>query len=396
MANDKTEIVIVRRPLEDEEEHHGGAWKIALADFMTAMMALFLVLWLYNVAPKETRTAIANYFNPITLSAALPTPKGLNDPETTPVGDAPGPAAPGSEAKSGQPRGGSQAPAGSPARERELFQDPYAILAKLAAEAPPNAPQDVAVGATGEPGRAGGDAVRDPFDPLYWHVVAPAPPKTERPTSGAMASLRPPGDIDARGMSAAVSPPSAAISKAEAADAVIAEPRAKAASVREDQSTPSAGQAPAVAGQAEAARRLGAQLGDLQGPRVEVVRTAEGLLISLTDDLAFSMFAVGSAEPQPRTVRAMEAVAHALAGRPGRIVIRGHTDGRPFRSDTYDNWRLSTARAHMAAYMLMRVGIAEARIRRIEGYASGVPRNVTDPKAAENRRVEILLEEAPR
>ncbi|MEG7747604.1 OmpA family protein, partial [Listeria monocytogenes] len=86
---------------------------------------------------------------------------------------------------------------------------------------------------------------------------------------------------------------------------------------------------------------------------------------NVTDDLNFSMFAVGSAEPRPEMVRAMERIAKALSGRPGKIVIRGHTDSRPFRSEVYDNWRLSTARAHIASYMLTRAGVDEGRIARI-------------------------------
>lgn len=42
--------------------HHGGAWKVAYADFVTAMMAFFLVMWLLG-ADEETRAAIAHYFN---------------------------------------------------------------------------------------------------------------------------------------------------------------------------------------------------------------------------------------------------------------------------------------------------------------------------------------------
>src|ERR1044072_8170794 len=42
--------------------HHGGAWKVAYADFVTAMMALFLVLWLVSQADTKLKSAIANYF----------------------------------------------------------------------------------------------------------------------------------------------------------------------------------------------------------------------------------------------------------------------------------------------------------------------------------------------
>lgn len=44
--------------------HHGGAWKVAYADFVTAMMAFFLLLWLLNVTTEEQRDGIASYFAP--------------------------------------------------------------------------------------------------------------------------------------------------------------------------------------------------------------------------------------------------------------------------------------------------------------------------------------------
>ena len=44
--------------------HHGGAWKVAYADFVTAMMAFFLLLWLLNVSTDEQKNAISNYFDP--------------------------------------------------------------------------------------------------------------------------------------------------------------------------------------------------------------------------------------------------------------------------------------------------------------------------------------------
>jgi len=42
--------------------HHGGAWKVAYADFVTAMMALFMVLWIIGQSSKEAKEAIADYF----------------------------------------------------------------------------------------------------------------------------------------------------------------------------------------------------------------------------------------------------------------------------------------------------------------------------------------------
>ena len=60
-GGDKRPIVIRRKKVV--HAHHGGAWKIALADFMTALMAYFLVLWLLSVSSEETRRGVAEYFS---------------------------------------------------------------------------------------------------------------------------------------------------------------------------------------------------------------------------------------------------------------------------------------------------------------------------------------------
>lgn len=53
--------IIVRKVIRKHEGHHGGAWKVAYADFVTAMMALFIVLWLVNT-DDTTKKAVAGYF----------------------------------------------------------------------------------------------------------------------------------------------------------------------------------------------------------------------------------------------------------------------------------------------------------------------------------------------
>ena len=55
-------IIIVKRYKKGDAAHHGGAWKVAYADFVTAMMAFFLVMWLVTAVSKEQRAAIFDYF----------------------------------------------------------------------------------------------------------------------------------------------------------------------------------------------------------------------------------------------------------------------------------------------------------------------------------------------
>jgi chemotaxis protein MotB len=57
---DKQPIIVIKRKIQ-HGGHHGGAWKVAYADFVTAMMALFIVLWLLNTS-KQLQEAIGGYF----------------------------------------------------------------------------------------------------------------------------------------------------------------------------------------------------------------------------------------------------------------------------------------------------------------------------------------------
>ena len=56
--------IIVKRKTVVEGGHHGGAWKVAYADFVTAMMAFFLLMWLLSTTDEETRLGLADYFSP--------------------------------------------------------------------------------------------------------------------------------------------------------------------------------------------------------------------------------------------------------------------------------------------------------------------------------------------
>lgn len=69
MADHPT-IIIKRKKKKAGGDHHGGQWKVAYADFMTAMMALFLIMWLLNAVTEEQMVGIANYFSPSAASTS--------------------------------------------------------------------------------------------------------------------------------------------------------------------------------------------------------------------------------------------------------------------------------------------------------------------------------------
>ena len=435
-----SEIVIVRRrpAWEDGDDHH-GVWKIAYADFMTAMMAFFLVMWLVNVTDESVRRGVAQYFNPVKLASTAPHQKGLNDPDLLGVTSKEG---------SNQDRGDLAPSAGTtedigsarqlekPAAaegsktgesgefqstysETQLFTDPYAVLDSLAgrvvmADADEPLPAAIGTGLDKEAGAQGGEAYRDPFDPLYWQFapnrgISTAnrsepmlPVRQSNDLARADADLsfeRPSADVatqtgsspEGRSVSSVAAPIAGGL------DAATGSGQLAKIGVRDGSSMPGERETQPPATTTEEIRLA---LEDTAGTalaataaRVDVSRTEAGVLVSLTDDQNFGMFALGSSEPRPELVALLERIGKVLASKSGQIVIKGHTDSIPFRSKAYDNWRLSSARAHMALYMLSRGGVNPARFDRVEGYADRDLKDPANPKSAVNRRIEILLRE---
>lgn len=409
------EIIIVRRRGDEEHGHHGGAWKIAYADFMTAMMAFFLVMWLINSSDEKTLTQVAAYFNPLKLTDKNPMPKGVHEMHDPEHGDKPEdekekkkkkgkekPSEPKEKAGEEKEKKAHQDNTGS--KEETLFSDPYGVLARLAGEA------DITKTSAGENRPGSGEAFRDPFDPAFTRQPTPdarvtAPNANEQKPQDAMS----PGPS---GTFAGSSP----LSPSEEMETVEDSPRTGNTQSKdpadkdktgiapppgtppagESDKPPPPGAAPAqkerAAVESEIAKALRASsLAAL--PNVEVTLADGGVLICLTDSISFSMFDSASAQPRPEMVVAMEKIGKVLAARKGTLVLRGHTDSRPFKAGNYDNWRLSTARAHMAYYMLVRGGVQESRVERVEGYADRVPKLPNAPEAPPNRRIEILLRE---
>jgi chemotaxis protein MotB len=61
-------IIVIRKIVKGGHAHHGGAWKVAYADFVTAMMAFFLLLWLLSAVSQDQLEGISNYFAPVSVS----------------------------------------------------------------------------------------------------------------------------------------------------------------------------------------------------------------------------------------------------------------------------------------------------------------------------------------
>ncbi|MCQ9615970.1 flagellar motor protein MotB [Paenalcaligenes niemegkensis] len=69
MSTSRPDRIVIRRKKVASPPHRGGSWKIAYADFMTAMMAFFLVMWILSLVPRDELSEIADYFRMPLLEA---------------------------------------------------------------------------------------------------------------------------------------------------------------------------------------------------------------------------------------------------------------------------------------------------------------------------------------
>ena len=157
------EIVIIRRRSSLESgETKNSVWKIAYADFMTAMMAFFLVMWLINATNQETRESVATYFNPIKLTDSTPDRKGINDARRVDPGKAVEGESKWPHPEPGQPTDALARPQPPQPRygEATLFRDPYAVLSEIAGGPPRPGQTSAALDPNRKEGLKGGEAYR--------------------------------------------------------------------------------------------------------------------------------------------------------------------------------------------------------------------------------------------
>ncbi|WP_379551825.1 flagellar motor protein MotB [Erythrobacter sp. W53] len=268
--------IIVKKITIEEGGHHGGAWKVAYADFVTAMMAFFLLLWLLGATTEDQRKGIADYFAPTLVKMRQ------------------------------QSAGADGMLGGSSITDVDNY---------------PN-----------QQGQTGNQAITVP-----------------RATKG--------GPQKDGG---------ASVEATDAKRAIIQ----KRIIERLQQS--------------ERLKRLIKQ--------VRVVRTPEGVRIDLVDDADFSMFALGTTVLAPEARELLGVVSDALKDSPEELIIRGHTDGLPWRSRARaNNWSLSAGRAEATRQEFIRQGISQRRFARIEGVADRELLVRDDPTDPRNRRMSVLV-----
>jgi chemotaxis protein MotB len=334
--------VIVKKYEIAEGGHHGGAWKVAYADFVTAMMAFFLLMWLLNATTEEQRRGLADYFSPANLmshnSSGTGEPFGGHTPfdKGTMVSD----------------RGAVQVIQGArPVVERT--KDGHDVV--LTDNARSTAGTGVGLGPVAED-QDGEDVPES---------------RTSGPAVRSLAlGLGGPSDIR-RGSEIDISRMTPAEQEAE---------RERLEKTAFEQ----------AAQQIKDAVRSDPALAELV-KQLSIDMTPEGLRIQIMDEVKLPMFPSGSATPNERVRLLMQKVVPVLLKLSQPISVTGHTDAAPFPGPERTNWELSAERANATRRLLVENGLPETRLRSVTGLADRDPLLPDDPLAAANRRIAILV-----
>ena len=339
----KTKTNIIRKvEITEDSGHHGGAWKVAYADFMTAMMAFFLLLWILSSADEQKLRGIAEYFT----NATMPSGSGLLDGATF------------------GPPGTLNASRGEVVARGNNFgevDDPSPAKWEVMDVTPTSDPKETT------PGTHQGEF--------------------ENPAPGGSSKLAwndQGGDSLGSGPQTAAGQDPGKTQIQKAADKAAVEERAlRAADTAE------------FAALETELRQAIQDSPDLRPLEKNVIfeKTPDGLRIQVVDQQGQPMFNSGSAEMRGATRELMEMLGESLSGAPNDMVISGHTDAVPFSNKAaYDNWDLSSDRANAMRRVLLNSGVEHSRITRVSGMADTELLVPDDPLAPSNRRITVLLE----
>jgi chemotaxis protein MotB len=352
--------IIVRHEEGEEPTHHNGAWKVAYADFVTAMMAFFMLMWLLNATTEVQRTGLADYFAPTNLFGRSASGSGK------PFGG-----------KTPNDAGTSVSSDGMP-QVIKGHQSPQQDVEEAVTDTPatPLAQSDAATdGASGATTDDADEQARMSRDGLNSGVAIQAGQGRQAVVRGgdyAAARLTPELNRDIP-----TDPTAADVARREAA-------AIQSDSQREQRAMEQAG------AQLLTAIRRDPALQDEAG-QITVDTVPEGLRIQVVDAERRPMFALGSASPTRQVRQLMQKVAPVLAALPNAVSIAGHTDSLSYRGQEKDNWDLSTDRANATRRILVEAGLPAERIRSVTGNADRDLLVPADPLNPANRRITVIV-----
>jgi chemotaxis protein MotB len=343
--------IVIRKEESGEAGHHGGAWKVAYADFVTAMMAFFLLMWLLNATTEEQRKGLADYFSPTNLFGHSASGSGKPFGGQTP-NDA-GTAT--STSGNVQVINGKR-PIQPDVEEDDTDTPALPLVTNRSAQLAQPGTQN-GQGSTGSP-------VSD--------AQGTGPQRLERGGDYAASRLLPPAGT-----------PGDAVSDIQAR-AAARQAAADGDAAREQQALEQ------VAVRLREAIHQDPGLADIAS-QLSVENVPEGLRIQIVDQDKRSMFSLGNAVPTKRVHDLIQKVVPLLLDLPNAISIAGHTDSTTYRGDDKSNWELSSERANATRRLLVEAGLPDARVRSVTGNADRDLLLPNDPLNPANRRIAIVV-----
>ncbi len=271
----KLQPIIIKRVKKGGHAPHGGAWKIAYADFVTAMMAFFLLMWLLGSTTEGDKKGLADYFG-APLKIATGGGSGSGDSSSVVKGGG-----------TDLTRDAGQVNKGETEAKRRTLQ-----LKALKAD-------------------------------------------QRRAEAARLESL-----------------------KKKVEDVLAANPKLAAFK-----------------------------------SQIRLEMTRDGLRIQIVDEQNRPMFDSGSAVVKPYMRDLLREIGAVLGEVPNRLTLEGHTDAQPFGAGErgYSNWELSSDRANASRRELGAGGLPEERVLMVQGLASSVLFDPSDPRSPVNRRISIIV-----
>ncbi len=357
--------VIVKKYTIEGGGHHGGAWKVAYADFVTAMMAFFLLMWLLNATTEDQRKGLADYFSPNNLMSHA-------------------------SSGTGEPFGGHTAfDSGALVSDRGAVQVTAGKRPVLENVADGDDPVSTEYHRAREGEGVGVGPMADDQD---------ADDDTNEKTRGEPGTQRPPGPggaADSKTQGHSVNRDATADAAQAAAQAQADQAKAQAEAARQQQIRQEKAAFAVAAEQIRDAVQADPELAVL-ARQLAIDMTPKGLRIQILDEVKLPMFPSGSSTPNERARLLIQKVVPVLMKLNHPISIAGHTDAAPFPGPDRTNWELSAERANATRRLLTDGGFPDGRVMSVSGHADREPLLPADPLAAANRRIAILvLREAP-
>ncbi len=127
---------------------------------------------------------------------------------------------------------------------------------------------------------------------------------------------------------------------------------------------------------------------------IDMMITAEGLRIELTEGERGTFFELGSATPSQSGKEMLALLAQEVGRLPNHVSIEGHTDSTPYSGGLtgYSNWELSVDRANAARKIMQNSGLQERQVSQVRGFADQRPRANNSPDDPANRRISLIVE----